>query len=133
MPWPRPPFFDFFYNRERLILQSILHTSGFIKMVPSVYTLSINTIYLQSMSIQEVEGTLFRKHMLAQLKKFGEGGFNKTLFKQLWRFDSFGKWRITTKLQKRKLFCTSAFLNMYYNVSDQNMRSLIWKYNILPI
>ena len=38
-------------------------TAGFIKTVPSVYTLLINTIYLS----QVAEGTVFRKHTVFDL------------------------------------------------------------------
>ena len=38
-------------------------TSGFMKTVPSVYTLLMNTIY-PSQSSQVAEGTVFRKHMV---------------------------------------------------------------------
>ena len=37
-------------------------TTGFLKTVPSVYTLLMNTIYLFQHSTQVAEGTVFRKH-----------------------------------------------------------------------
>ena len=43
---------------------TILCECGFMKMVPSVYTLLINTVYL-SLNTQVAEGTLFRKHTVA--------------------------------------------------------------------
>ena len=42
-------------------LFTYLYTAGFMKTVPSVYTISINTIYL-SLSTQVAEGAVFRKY-----------------------------------------------------------------------
>ena len=47
------------------ILIFMFVTAGFIKKVPSVYTLLMNTIY-QSHSTQVAEGTVFRKHTVPQ-------------------------------------------------------------------
>ena len=52
-----------------LLIILIFSTAGYMKTVPSVYTLLINTIYL-SLSIQVAEWTLFRKHTLSEKENF---------------------------------------------------------------
>ena len=42
-----------------------LRTAGFMKTVPSVYNLSMNTIY--TICTQVAEGTVFKKHTVSDL------------------------------------------------------------------